>query len=182
MPRTYSGLESNRIKVAEIFGVSVETVTAWVRRGCPCLQQGAKGREWKFNTADVFGWHVAQMSLTADGDAAPNFNDDRARKMAADADLAEIERDLARGRVIQTETVVGLVRREYATVRTRLSALPGAIAPQLDPERAAEFLPVIAEAVDDVLKELSADGDLAQGGDIGGEADSDAAEREEEDA
>ena len=165
MARTYSGLEVNRSKLAEIFGVSVDTVSAWVKRGCPALERGRKGVEWKFNTASVSGWLVeqAQEPSPPEGDArpAPNFDKERARREQIDADLAELKLRRERGELIELETILSAVRSEYAVVRTRFGSLPGRLAAQIDPTRAIELQPIIADQVDDILRELSVDDDLA---------------------
>ena len=150
------GMVVNRIKLAEIFGVAADTVTAWVKRGCPAIQRGAKGVEWQFNTADVIQWRVSELTEQP-ADPSAGYDEGQARKMQADADLAELKRDRERGKLIELQVVADVVRGEYATVRTRLGSLPGILAPRLDSARALEFQPVIAEVVDDILTELSAD-------------------------
>ena len=92
--------------------------------------------------------------------APPDMEHDRARKMAAEADMAEMRRDVESGRLIELQVVADVVRGEYATVRTRLGSLPGILAPRLDTSRALEFQPIIAEAINEILTELSADDDM----------------------
>jgi len=92
--------------------------------------------------------------------APPDMEHDRARKMAAEADLAEMRRDVESGRLIELQVVADVVRGEYSTVRTRLGSLPGILAPRLDTGRAIEFQPIIAEAINEILAELSADDDM----------------------
>ena len=86
-----------------------------------------------------------------------NVTDPSVRLKTAQAELAEIELACERGKLIELQVVADVVRGEYATVRTRLGSLPGILAPRLDSARALEFQPVIAEVVDDILTELSAD-------------------------
>lgn len=50
------GRDVNRSDLAEINGVSMPTIDDWVRRGCPVVQRGGRGRAWQFNTADVRNW------------------------------------------------------------------------------------------------------------------------------
>jgi phage terminase Nu1 subunit (DNA packaging protein) len=159
MPKR-SGQTVNRADMAAIIGVVPNTITEWVRRGCPVLERGSHGREYQFDTAAVIQWRMdcLQAEMMERDGAAPDFDRDRARKMQADADLAEIERDLARGRVIERREVLDAVTSEYATVRSRLGSLPGLIAPRVDPVRAVEVQGIVAGIVDDVLQELSADG------------------------
>lgn len=164
MPRR-SGQTVNRADLAAIFGVVPNTVTEWVRKGCPVLSRGSHGREYQFDTAAVIKWRMDGLKeglSKSDGREKPNFEIDRARKMQADADIAEVERDLARGSVVRISEVEDAVRAEYAVVRTRLGSLPGRLAPKVDPDRAVEIQPLIAEMVDEVLLELSADDRYAE--------------------
>lgn len=105
----------------------------------------------------------AQEPPASEGDArpAPNFDKERARREQIDADLAELKLRKERGELIELETILSAVRSEYAVVRTRFGSLPGRLAPQIDPERAIELQPIIADQVDDILRELSVDDDLA---------------------
>ncbi len=48
----------NRAELAHTFGISLPTVDAWVRRGCPCVAAGSKGRESQFRLADVTQWRI----------------------------------------------------------------------------------------------------------------------------
>lgn len=162
MPRTNSGLDVNRAKLAETFGVSVDTVSAWVKRGCPVVEKGSKGKPWVFNTKAIFEWHLG--SSLADEKARPEtYEKSKARKMQIDAELAEIDLDLKRGTVVEVFEIAQLVRDEYATIRGRFLSLPGELAHELDATRAVEFQPVIAEAIDEILAELTQDDSLASG-------------------
>lgn len=155
----------NRAMCGKTFGVSVKTIDAWVRRGCPVERKGRKGVEWLFDTVAVYRWHMEAVEApTARADAPEEaqsipatYEQARARKMAAEAAIAEIEQARAEGSVADLDMVIDVVTQEYATIRARITSLPGQLAAQLDPARAAEFLPLIASEVDDILKELSAD-------------------------
>ncbi len=48
----------NRAELASIFDISLPTVDAWVRKGCPVVERGGRGREWQFFVPDVFNWRV----------------------------------------------------------------------------------------------------------------------------
>lgn len=48
----------NRAELATIFEVSLPTVDAWVRKGCPVVERGGRGRDWQFYCPDVFNWRV----------------------------------------------------------------------------------------------------------------------------
>ena len=50
-------------EVAELLGVSVETVWDWAKDGTlPCVRLGATGRWMRFRPADVERWVMARRS------------------------------------------------------------------------------------------------------------------------
>jgi phage terminase Nu1 subunit (DNA packaging protein) len=52
----------SRAELAKTFGVSLVTIDNWVRRGCPHLDRGANGRQWRFDTAAVARWRDRQKA------------------------------------------------------------------------------------------------------------------------
>lgn len=46
----------NRTKLAEFFGVAMPTIDSWVRAGCPYVQRGNRGHEWRFDALEVTDW------------------------------------------------------------------------------------------------------------------------------
>ena len=168
----------NRANLAKTFGVSVKTVDKWRDAGCPFEQEGTKGTEWLFCTAAVFRWHLKEVGAPGvspvaqrgapedDGEDAPleTLDQARARKARADATVAEIEAQLAADEVAPLADIIAAVKQEYATVRTLLGSTAGKLAKRLDPDRAIELQPKIADVIDEVLEELSADERLAADG------------------
>ena len=51
----------NRAELAKAFGVSLTTVDAWVRRGCPYVSRGSNGREWQFDPLAVAHWRLGNQ-------------------------------------------------------------------------------------------------------------------------
>lgn len=58
MPEEEFSTFVNRAELAKIFDISLPTVDAWVRKGCPVEERGGRGREWKFHTSEVFNWRI----------------------------------------------------------------------------------------------------------------------------
>jgi len=58
---------STKEDVARIFRVSIPTVDAWVRSGCPFVRQGSRGHAWTFNLADVIAWRFSHVSNSEAG-------------------------------------------------------------------------------------------------------------------
>lgn len=52
----------NRVEIANRCGVSLPTIDAWVRKGCPYVSRGSKGREWKFDVSAVFVWKALYVA------------------------------------------------------------------------------------------------------------------------
>jgi phage terminase Nu1 subunit (DNA packaging protein) len=86
------GWEVNRNELAEVFGVTPPTVTAWVERGCPYLAGGRKGRVWLFDTAAVARWREEQARQEAqEPTAAVPLEEAQRRREVALAELAELD-------------------------------------------------------------------------------------------
>lgn len=155
-----SGMELTKADLAKCLGVSLPTVTSWVRKGCPYVEKGSKARPWIFNTASVIAWREDQAALNAVGDTASlDIDEARRRKLAAEAAMVELDLSKRRGEVIEIEEVAGVVGDDYANVRAKLLALPTKLAPQLiGIEDPAECQALIERGVAEALEELTADG------------------------
>jgi hypothetical protein len=82
---------------------------------------------------------------------------ERARKDRALAIRTELQNDIARGRAVLIDDVVGRVTEEYAVVRTRLLALPSKIAGRVPPDARNIVFSVADDEIRQALEELSAD-------------------------
>lgn len=162
---TKQGNFVNRAALASTFGISLPTVDEWVSHGCPVVERGGRGREWRFDTAAVFRWRIDRGEQRAGGGADPK--ETARRKAEAAADREEIARDLERiklaretGTVVSVDEVAAMVEDEYAAVRSRLLAIRGNLAGRLgdlEAERAAELLEVVDTEIREALEELTGD-------------------------
>lgn len=86
------GMEVSRSGLAEYAGVALTTVDRWVKDGCPVVQRGGRGVEWKFNTAEVRLWEKQRDREVAGGsnDESPTEELKR-RKLLAETRLIEME-------------------------------------------------------------------------------------------
>jgi phage terminase Nu1 subunit (DNA packaging protein) len=55
----------NKADLANWFGVSLTTADQWLRRGCPYLQRGERGKEWRFDFLAVAKWKYGVSDTTA---------------------------------------------------------------------------------------------------------------------
>jgi terminase small subunit / prophage DNA-packing protein len=94
------GKKVNRTDLAEFFGISLSTVDAWVKAGCPFDQRPVnRGKGWVFDTADVMRWREERARMEAGGQ---DVQDDAAltkRRKLAETRLVELELAKAMGEV-----------------------------------------------------------------------------------
>lgn len=86
----------------------------------------------------------------------PDYNESRARREAALADMAEIEVAERRGDLVPVDEARAEVLERYTLVRTRLLGVPSRVAQRL-PHLAAEVVPVLDELLREALEELAVD-------------------------
>lgn len=160
MPRKPVSKAVSASELAQILGVSLSTITAWVRRGCPFLERGAVGKQWQFDSADVVKWLREQDVERALGkNASVTMEEARTRDKLATAQLKEIELARQRGQVVNVDDVKEIVCEDYAVVRSRILAIPGRLAQTCAIEADAEAVQrLIMAEVRDALSELSYEG------------------------
>ena len=81
---------------------------------------------------------------------------DRRRKVA-DATLAEIKVQKARGDLVRITHVAAILTKQLDNVRSKLKTLPSTVAPHIYVPSLAERLKMLDDAITDVLVEISAD-------------------------
>src|SRR5690606_23623091 len=87
-------------------------------------------------------------------EVAINYERDKARKMKADADIAEIIADLMAGRVHEGKAVEELWTMQAMAARSKFLATPSKLAALLPPELAAAFLKDATDLIHEVLEQL----------------------------
>lgn len=173
MAYTGKGQRINRTAVADIFGVSINTIDGWVKSGCPVIQRGARGVEWVFNSADVSRWLNGRAVDTANGGVALNEKELRIRRLAAETALSELELAKAKALVAPLEQVERMATRAFAEVRANIRNVPGRVVSMLIGETdERRFKEVLAGELDQALEAL-ASADLVDDDEPEGEEDLD---------
>lgn len=174
MAYTGAGQRVNRVVVADIFGVSLPTVDAWVRAGCPVIQRGRRGVEWIFSTAEVSQWLNTRAAEQAAGKKKASTDELERRKLEAETIMAELQLAKAKELVAPIEQMESTMSRAFAAVRAGFLNLPGRVVPSLIGETdERRFKSVLTKEIHQILEGL-ANADLA-----GGVADEDGDESEE---
>lgn len=161
-------LECNKSKLAEIFGVTIQTIDQWVRDGMPVLERpGQKGHEWKFETSEAINWRIgnrieaAVKGKKAGRKAAPADLDDpetaaRIRKLNADAEAKEHSLALLRREAVSITDFESALNAAISAARGKLLGMGAHLAPVVAIESDVNTCQASIDAVvREILQELS---------------------------
>jgi len=152
----------NRAELAEVFGVSLPTVDAWVRAGCPFDHRGTSGKKWVFDTADVFRWREERAVQEANGAEVQDEEALRLRKLKAETMAVELELAQKQGLVAPLDQMERALTRAFAEVQCSLRGpLVVRLATQLIGETNERRFKSVALAEIDSVLEILANLDLA---------------------
>lgn len=169
------GKRVNRNELADFFGVSLPTISSWIRSGCPVLQKGRKGLEYAFDTAEVAKWREDRAVAAAQGDLSQtSIEEARKRYEVARAAREELELAKARREVIEIADVAKIVGEEVSRARTRLISIPTKVRPIADEitgdaEKALELVEAVEAQIYEALSEVVSYLDEGEGADDGGD-------------
>lgn len=87
----------NRAQLAEIFGVNVSTIDAWVRRGMPISKKSGKGTPSEYDSAICIEWRVNKLLE----EVVPSFPEPtetnaqelKRRRLEAETIIAELDQE-----------------------------------------------------------------------------------------
>lgn len=171
------GNKVNRAELASVFGVSLPTIDAWVRAGCPFDERGAgKGKAWVFDTADVAAWRELRARDEAGGADLQDEQALRRRKLAAETALSELELAKAQNLVAPIEQMEKNLAPVFAAITANMRNIPSRVATLLIGETdERKFKATLLAEIDLVLENLASL-------DLAAEADEDDDELTDEDA
>jgi len=165
----------NRTQLSDVFGVSMPTIDDWVRKGCPVVSRGGRGREWQFNSAEVRGWRDDDIRTERDGTRNATVEELKRRKLEAETETAELDLAKAKHLVVPVEQYERALSKAFGEVRAGVrNVVPGRAARRLLGEAdETRIKAVLLEEIDQAL-EVLADADLINEEDLeldGGEDD-----------
>ena len=147
------------LEMAEILGVTRNTVFNWVKIGMPYVKRADPERKtrWVFDTADVIAWRELQAAQTAIQDTSNvELEDAKRRKLAAEASLAELALSKARADAISIKDVEKAWSDIVTTFRSKMLSLPQKLAPIVAGEtQERRVLSLLQADVFEALNELS---------------------------
>jgi phage terminase Nu1 subunit (DNA packaging protein) len=134
---------ANKKLVAEFFDVSLPSVEAWVRRGCPVVYRGSKTEPWLFDLLTVAEWRIngSNPEAAIDPDKlAPNE-----RRAWYDSEARKRELQIKDRQLIPKPEVEQAIATAFAALAQEMKAITDNL------ERRFGISPEIIEAVEDSL-------------------------------
>ena len=155
-----TGYKYTIIKLADVTGFSRTTIENYIAKGLPVAYKGLPGgNPTKIDTAVFITWLVRQERERIDAEhkhdevGSLDFKD---RRMAAQAESAEITLARLKGEIVSIDVVEEVVTNAITDSRARLLAIPTKVAPQLTAiSRASVIKQILELAINEALNELS---------------------------
>lgn len=147
----------NKSTLAAFTGYSFETISHWVKRGCPVHRQGRKGLDTLFHMPDVWRWRAEDERRQSEvGNKPKDYDGAIQRKVIAEAELKEMELAERRQELVSLDQVTKDMEKVFMALRTKLLSIPIKAAPLLVACRnESELQQVLTKQVDEALHELS---------------------------
>nr|WP_227176143.1 DUF1441 family protein [Marinobacter sp. CA1] len=133
----------NKSELAELFGVSVQAVDGWCRRGCPVEERGAPGRPWVFDALRVADWRFSKADQPEGQD--PDTMTPQDRKAWYESESKRRELQVQDRELIPSAEVERVVATAFSAIAQGLRGLPDNI------ERRTGCTPEIVEAIEHTL-------------------------------
>src|SRR3954454_1824027 len=158
-------MQANPQPACSTFGLSRREFDQLLVVGFPAKKKsGSRGEDWSVDTVEAFRWLVVQElakhGVGGGAERPPDMNEERARLLRAQANLAEVELARVRGRSVDVEAVKRLIERLVGAANARLGAMPAKLAPIVrpdDPVTARRHLELGVEEVRAELRRLDVD-------------------------
>lgn len=158
------GQTLNRTEMADHLGIAMPTLDDWVRRGCPVVSRGGRGRAWQYNTADVREWRDQDIREEMAGTATASTDELKRRKLQAETEQAELDLARAKGQVVPVAQFERAMSIAFGEVRARLrNVVPSRAGRRLVGEGdETRIKAVLREEIDQVLEALADDALIAE--------------------
>lgn len=135
---------ANKAEVAEFFDVSVQSIDAWVRRGCPVVARGERLKPWVFDILAVAEWRIS--GRTSDADIDPATLPPNERKAWFDSEIKRRELQERDRELIPAAELESCIARVFAALSHGLRSIPDNL------ERRAGCSPEVAETVERMIE------------------------------
>ena len=151
-----SSRELSQKEIAQLLGLTTRQIRNLEAEGMP---HRAEGNRKLYPVPGAWRWYHQKELDRAVSEVQPtDYDEARAREMAARAEKAELEVKKMRGELVHVDDLEALYSQPLADLRSQLLALPGRVAAEL-PMDTVEALEIIERVVFEFMAELSEDED-----------------------
>jgi len=141
------GIIKTQEELAKIFGISPRTVRYWEKEGLPKTRQGY------FNISDVQEWRNNHDKRRVKKQKEEDKDEAKYRKFKAL--LAELEYKRKTKQLVPVAEVEKNNIDKILTIKTRLLALPNAVAPQVVGLEAKEISEILRKRIEEIIDEFA---------------------------
>ena len=143
----------NTTQLAKVWRKTPNTLRAWTKEGMPRAANGL------YNLADCLAWWEARTHEKATAVTPPSDEAEaRARKLSAEAELAEYKVAEVRGQMVTTEDAGKEIEGRVGQMRAEIISVPGRWAPEVvGLATAREAQARLDDLVRDLLARVTAD-------------------------
>ena len=111
-----------KAEAAQFFDVSLPTVDAWIRRGCPVEERGGRGRAWRLDLLKVAEWrHTKDVPIANVDPETMNPGD---RRLWYESEVRRRTLQKMDGELLEREEVLHVFATTIALITDHLRALP----------------------------------------------------------
>lgn len=148
----------NKIKLAEIIGVTPQAITKWQKNGMPVIKTGGRGQGNKYDTKKVIDWlakrEVKKIKRGSDGQYR-DLSHEKARLTHHRANRTDLDEQKVKKDLIPAETVENFLSNMKKTASANFLSIPTDAAPQVvNLSNANEIKAVLTKTINDSLKKL----------------------------
>lgn len=135
----------NKSGCAEFFDVTMATVEAWIRKGMPVVQEGARGVSFIIDLLEVAKWRYAGQA--SGGDVDPDSLDPVQRRAWYEGEVKKRDLQVKDRELIPAAEVERVIATAFAAIASDIRAIPDNL------ERRHGIESSVAEQVEEALHE-----------------------------
>jgi len=142
-------MEVSSSDLAKLFGVNNTTIYLYIREGMPQLTKN------KYNLFDALQWYLGTLKNRMSA-AQENYEyeQEKARKTKIEADLKQIELDLAQGKAVTIEEAITKTSQLLVKVKNIVMNIPQRVAPKIIGKSLKETKLILQDQQREALNEI----------------------------
>ena len=142
-------MEVSSSDLAKLFGVNNTTIYLYIREGMPQLTKN------KYNLFDALQWYLGTLrNRMSAAQENYEYEQEKARKTKIEADLKQIELDLAQGKAVTIQEAVTKTSQLLVKVKNIVMNIPQRVAPKIIGRNLKEVKLILQDEQREALNEI----------------------------